>query len=304
MISDWNDLQTLLAIAECGSLSAAARALGVSQSTVSRRLQSIENATEERLFVQTRNQGLVPADVARPLIEAARKMRDAFREASAASGGAPVPIRIASCEVTARTFMADALGAWAHGNNPAADLAVHDDLFALADNDFDIMVTPLESAPQDMVGRKIGTIRWALFAAPGYLETRPRESPATRLDGHRVIQASGSLADIAACRWFAGLGGDVAFLASSPLAQMEAAARGLGIAMLPESLAQHDARLVNLDFLQCPVSDVWMLTRRADAAKPRIGAFLRWARGYFSAQAASATASARVSSSSSTTETS
>ena len=45
MISDWNDLQTLLAIAECGSLSAAARALGVSQSTVSRRLQSIENAT-------------------------------------------------------------------------------------------------------------------------------------------------------------------------------------------------------------------------------------------------------------------
>ncbi len=304
MITDWNDLQTLLAIEENGSLSAAARALGVSQSTVSRRLQSIENVLQRRLFVQTRARGLVAADTTRALIEAARKMRDAFREVSSATTGAPAPVRIASCEVTARTFMDDALGAWASANNPAADLAVHDDLFALPDNDFDIMVTPLESAPQDMVGRRIGTIDWALFAAPAYLEPHPWHGSAPALGGHRVIHASGSLAGIEACRWFAGLGGEVSFLASSPLAQQEAAARGLGVAMLPRALAGDDPRLVGLDFPGCPVSDVWMLARRAEAANPRVGAFLRWARKYFAAQAAAATATARSSSSSMTTETS
>lgn len=60
MISDWSDLQTVLAISEAGSLSGAARALGVNQSTISRRLRSIEASLDRAVFARTEDGGLVP----------------------------------------------------------------------------------------------------------------------------------------------------------------------------------------------------------------------------------------------------
>jgi DNA-binding transcriptional LysR family regulator len=103
----------------------------------------------------------------------------------------------------------------------------------------------------------------------------------TDLVGHRVISASGSLADIAACRWFSALGGEATFSASSPAAQQEAAAAGGGIALLPEVVASADSRLVRIDFPGPPESDVWIVARRPVAAQPRVAAFLKWFRRRF-----------------------
>ncbi|NIF66880.1 LysR family transcriptional regulator, partial [Burkholderia sp. Cy-647] len=55
---DWEDIRVFVALARHGSLSAAARALSVSHATISRRIQSLEQALGERL-VERRPDGYV-----------------------------------------------------------------------------------------------------------------------------------------------------------------------------------------------------------------------------------------------------
>lgn len=49
---DWNDFRYFLAVAKAGTLTGAARALGVEHSTVSRRLNALETVVGARLFVR------------------------------------------------------------------------------------------------------------------------------------------------------------------------------------------------------------------------------------------------------------
>src|SRR5579871_3453715 len=50
---DWNDVRTFLAVAETGSLNAAARLLGMTQPTISRRMEEFEYRLKARLFDRT-----------------------------------------------------------------------------------------------------------------------------------------------------------------------------------------------------------------------------------------------------------
>ncbi|MDJ0946546.1 MAG: LysR family transcriptional regulator [Kiloniellales bacterium] len=68
-----NDLGTVLAVARGGSLSAAARALGVNHSTVSRRLAALEAATGQTLFRRL-SRGYAPTPAGETLIEAAERL--------------------------------------------------------------------------------------------------------------------------------------------------------------------------------------------------------------------------------------
>ena len=52
---DWDDLRFFLAVAAAGSLSAAARELGVNTTTVLRRIASLEEALQARLFERLRS---------------------------------------------------------------------------------------------------------------------------------------------------------------------------------------------------------------------------------------------------------
>lgn len=264
---DWNDLRWVLAVHEAGSLSAAARALGVSQSTMSRRIAAIEAGGRP---VFRAGGGLTTRGEA--MVTAARQMARAYARVLAR----PAPLRIASCEVTARLFLADALPDWSIRAKQAADHAVYEDLFALAPAEYDILVSPFETPPEGTVGVRIGELSCALFAAPGYAERWP---VAGSLRGHRLIVASGSLARVPAYAWLAEQGGEVALMSSSPLAMLEACARGQGIALLPLGLA--DARVVRLDLPAPAATAVWMLADREEASHPRIAAFLRWGRAQF-----------------------
>lgn len=281
MISDWGDLQTLHAIAAAGSLSAAARRLGLSQSTISRRLQAVEQRLDQQIFVRGSDGSLSLTVAGKALVDAAERMQAAFADAARTLEAAAAPIRVATCEVVARAVVVPLLAEWSSQGMGAADVAVHDDLFMLADDAFDVLVTPLESAPEDMAGRRIARLEWCLFASPAYLARHPLDPACRNLEGVAVIHSSGSLADLAACQWFKALGGRPVLSASSPAAQLEAAAAGTGIALLPRAIATDDPRLVEIDFPGTPVSDVWMVARRASAARPKVAAFLKWSRRQF-----------------------
>lgn len=98
---DWNDLRYFLAVAQGGSLSSAAQQLGVSVSTVSRRIDTLEQSLKLRLFRPHRDgydltpdgQGLLPA-----ADQAAAEMHHFERKAKGADGRA-TPVRIEAPEL-------------------------------------------------------------------------------------------------------------------------------------------------------------------------------------------------------------
>jgi DNA-binding transcriptional LysR family regulator len=75
----WNDVQVVLAIADTGSLSAAARALRLTQPTVSRRLAELEGALGAPLFVRAVD-GTTLTSLGERLIEPARRMAECAAE--------------------------------------------------------------------------------------------------------------------------------------------------------------------------------------------------------------------------------
>jgi len=282
MISDWSDLQTILAIATEGTLSGAARRLGVNQSTMSRRLQAIEQALDAAIFRRIEDGRLRPTAAAERLIETAQQVEALVGHANTALAARPVPLRLATCEVLSAVFATPALACWREHTGEPAELSVYDNLFVLPADEFDVMITPLESAPSEMVGRRIGRLDWGLYASSAYLAGRPLRPDADTLAGHLVISAAGSLADIPVYRWLAELGGTSIFRASSVITQRDMAANGAGIALLPASVLTPTDGLVSLEsMLKPPPSDVWMVARRATASQPRVRRFLDWAGKHF-----------------------
>ena len=77
---DWNDLELFLAVADTGSLTAAARKLGVTQPTASRRLLDLEASVGEALFVRGVD-GARLTSFGERMLDPARRMADWAGEA-------------------------------------------------------------------------------------------------------------------------------------------------------------------------------------------------------------------------------
>jgi DNA-binding transcriptional LysR family regulator len=281
-LPDWNEIHDVLLIHDAGSLSAAARLAGVSQSTMSRRLAAIE-AGGHKVFARGPAGMLALTERGEALVAVGRQMEAAFRAKLAELDRRRVPLRIAACEVTAQLFVADALPDWLRNRDTAADMAIYEDLFSLKPADYDLLVVPADSLPPGMAGVEIGRIEWGLFASPNYLHTNPVRAGSNSLAGHKLILASGSLARVGMYRWLTEQGGQAVFSSSSPLAQREACARGQGVAMLPLALARDDPRIEQIEISSFGQSPVWLVANELDASHPRIAAFLLWARRHFRA---------------------
>ena len=77
MLDDIADLVLFAEIAEAGSLTAAGRALGLPKSTVSRRLQALEDRIGSRLLARTTRR-LVPTDLGERLLARVNRIRPEF----------------------------------------------------------------------------------------------------------------------------------------------------------------------------------------------------------------------------------
>ncbi|MCB1694098.1 MAG: LysR family transcriptional regulator [Pseudomonadales bacterium] len=87
---DWNDAHTFLAVAEHRSFSAAARAMGLGQPTISRRIQELELRLGEQLFDRGKH-GAMPTRAALRLLPAAEQMARWAAEFDRAARGVENP---------------------------------------------------------------------------------------------------------------------------------------------------------------------------------------------------------------------
>lgn len=274
---DWNDLRDILLIANAGSLSAAARLAGVSQSTMSRRLAAME-AGGRALFLRDETGRLMPNERGQHLVRAARDMAVIYDRVRDSLSDDPPSLRIAACATAAALFMRDALPDWVAASTVPTEMEVIEDLLEVDPRRYEVLVTLMGSVPQHSAGVLLGQVDWGLYAAPDYRRDVPWHGT---LEGHRVLRAAGSLATVDAYRWLARQPGAVAMLASQPSSMAQLAVKGAGVALLPRQIGDAQTGLLLLKDAPCGPSDVWMIGDANEALKPAVSSLFKWARGRF-----------------------
>ncbi|MFT3770365.1 MAG: LysR family transcriptional regulator [Minicystis sp.] len=186
MTLDWDDVRHVLAVARAGSLAGAARASGVDQTTVGRRVAAFEERIGARLF-ERRSSGYALTAAGQRVVEAARVMEAAAAEVEARALGEDErlagTVRIATTESLAEHFVAPAL-ARVRAAHPAIDAVILTSWHTvnLVDREADVAVRLLRPTDPRLLGRRLASFALRLYAAPAYLAARG--APEGGLAGH------------------------------------------------------------------------------------------------------------------------
>ncbi|MEO1191446.1 MAG: LysR family transcriptional regulator [Pseudomonadota bacterium] len=167
MSSDWDNLRVFLAVAEEGTLTAAARRLKVSHPTIARRLKALEEELGARLFERLPD-GYQPTDQAIGLLEEARLMgaaAQALERRAAGLGDTHLgTVRIAVDETLA-DFLSRKIGALARAHSCIEfEIAVTHLSANLSRREADLMIRPQVPDLANLVQRKLATVEYALYA--------------------------------------------------------------------------------------------------------------------------------------------
>ena len=165
---NWDDLRFLLAVTRASTLSEAALALGVTQTTVTRRLTALEEQVGARLIVRT-SHGIVVTDTGRTVARAAAEVEGRLatldQQITARDDALEGPLRIATIEMVAH-YDAELFASF-RARYPGVDVTVFTgyERRNLGRDAADIAIRWTNDPPETLVGRRIGTASFALHAA-------------------------------------------------------------------------------------------------------------------------------------------
>ena len=273
----WDDQRTFLAVLEEGSLSAAARRLGVTQPTVRARIEALERALGTALFTRSAN-GLTPTAQARELGVPARAMAHAaevfLRTASAPADTVAGAVRIGVSELVGVEVLPPMLRTLKAAHPALVPELVLDDAPAdVLDQEVDVAVRMTAPVQEALVARKVGLIEIGFFASPAYLEARGAPASIDELGEHDVIGPDRSVRDLAlAAAVHPGLVRErFAVRTDSHPAQLAAARAGLGVAAVQTPLGRSDPALVRvLPSVALTALETWVVMHEDLRTVPRV----------------------------------
>lgn len=173
---DWSLLQSFLAVAEQGSLSAAARQLGASQPTLGRQIKQIEALLGVTLF-HRQPRGLALTDIGAELLVPARAMRDAALQVSLTAAGREQNItgtvRIAASIFVAHFILPPIIAKIRHQYPEISiDLLPNDASENLLFREADIAVRMYRPTQLDVITRHLCDLQMGMFASVEYLHRK------------------------------------------------------------------------------------------------------------------------------------
>jgi DNA-binding transcriptional LysR family regulator len=273
----WDDQRAFLAVLEEGSLSAAARRLGVAQPTMRARIEALERALGTALFTRS-SQGLLPTEQARALHDHARAMAhasDAFLRAAAAPPGEVAgAVRLSVSEMVGLEVLPPLLvDLRAAHPRLALELDLSNASADLSRQEADLAVRMHPPRQDTLVARKVGEVALGLFAHPDYLARRGTPRSLDDLGTHDIIGPDRAVADrgVAEAVLPGLLPARALLRTDSHPAQLALARAGLGIAVAQRPLGLADARLRPvLPYLVVASLPLWIVTHRDLRQVPRV----------------------------------
>jgi DNA-binding transcriptional LysR family regulator len=275
-MSDWEDIRHFVALAREGTLSAAARTLGVDHATVARRVAALETSTGLKLVdrrartTTLTEDGKRMATVAAPMEEAAFALG---RAAQAAKPGIDGEVSISAPPNFASSVIAPQLIRLRH-LHPGIRLKLIGEKrrASLSRREADVALRLLRPLEAGLFVRKIGSFGFSLYGAPAYLEKTPPHAFA-------FIGYDASMAESPQEVWLSTIIGEreVVLRTNDLETQVAAARSGLGIAALPHYLGDGDPRLQRHVVTQKPISrDVWLVVHHDLRQVPAVRAVMEF----------------------------
>ena len=266
---DWNRARAFLVTAEEGSLSAAAKALGMSQPTLGRQVDALESELNVTLFERV-GRRLVLTDAGMELLEHARAMGEAASRVSLAASGQSEAARGIVSVSAGQGFAAHVLPpilAKLRTVAPgiAVDIVATDAKSDLLRREADIAIRNVRPEHPDLIARKVGDMDGHLYAASDYLDRVGRPMTLERLQTCDFIAWN---RDAPVREQLAMLGLALAperfpFVCESHLVQWEMVKQGLGVGVQAAVIGEPEPRVEQaLPELPAISFPVWLVSHR------------------------------------------
>ena len=249
---NWDLYRSLLAVLEHGSLSAAARELGLTQPTLGRHIEALEEALGQQLFTRSQ-QGLAPSEAAlalKPFAEVlAATSASLVRAAADIKGRVSGTVRISASEMIGVEVL-PLIIARLQEDHPEleVELSTTDAVEDVLNREADIAVRMTEPTQKALIARHVGAIPLGMFAHRRYLERQGTPTSWDDLGNHRFIgyDRQGAFARAVAKLIPGAENARFAFRADSNLAQFAAVKAGSAIGICQVNLARECEDLVPL----------------------------------------------------------
>lgn len=268
---DWDDLRLFLAVARAGSLSGAARGLGVTHSTVFRRIGAFEERLGVRLFDRLPG-GYVMTPAGEEMRDTVARIEEEIaalaRKVTGRDQRPTGTIRITAADFLAVALLPAHVAAFrAERPGIEVEVIVSDTVLDLTRREADVALRIGNPAQETLVGRRVGQLAFAVYAAPA-LGACPPEA----CDWVGYGASHGPLSRNL-MRWWPGM--RQVYRTTSITAAHAAARAGIGLAALPCVLADRDPGLIRVASLPEPFGlDLWLLTHEDLRRTARIRMFL------------------------------
>lgn len=268
----WDEFRLVRAVAERGALAPAAAHLGINPSTAFRRLAAVEAALGTRLFERHRS-GYVPTPAGEAMAAAAARMEEEVarfdREAADRALTPSGTLRVTAPATLVTDLLMPMLGRFrARYPEVQLDLVVSEEALNLSRRDADVALRATRAPPPNLVGRRVGTVAWAVYGPVGDARD-PAEAD--------WVSPSEAVAGGLFARFVAARAGPerVALRLDTVQGLCEAICAGIGIGPLP---CYRGDRIAGLRRLSEPEPDLagslWLLTHPDLRQAARVRAFM------------------------------
>ena len=280
---DWNDLKYFIAVARCGSTIAAGKALGISQSTVQRRLIALEDSLGRQLvsrlpdgyqLTEFGKQLLPFADrVETAIVELEGRVKDETRDLSGS-------IRLTCPEPIIQRLIASKFLDRFHALHPKlrVEFVTSDRYLDLAKGEADVALRSGDT-DDDLIGRKIADSVWAVYASRDYVARNGKPERAEDLQNHLLVAFDESLSGHRTAVWLKQVAPNARIAArnNSVLGLVAAIKSGIGVGPLPTALGDAEPDLERLFGPVLELTRTWKLLAHPDLRRtPRIAAFFEF----------------------------
>jgi DNA-binding transcriptional LysR family regulator len=280
---DWNDVRTFLAVAETGSLNAAARLLGMTQPTISRRMEEFEYRLKARLFERT-SRGVTLTEAGLEVRALARGMArlggSIMREVAGDDHSTAGRVRLSVTDGVAGFLLAPQVPRF-QMQNPHIHLEI--DCYLAQPGSLeaepDLCLELNDNCPSDLVSIPLATLHYALFASREYLDLYGTPKTLTELTQHRGIKYL-NRRDLKGTWNPKALAvsalAEMHFISDSSATTFQAVRAGAGIASLPTYVTNIAPELVMLDLEPWGKTVLFLRHHAAIAHQHRVARVKDW----------------------------
>ncbi len=247
---DWNHARAFLVTAEEGTLSAAAKALGVTQPTLSRQVAALEAEMGITLFERVA-QRLVLTDSGVELLEHARSMSTAAQQFSLTAAGQSQQIEgsvtISVGELDAVFRLPKIIGKLRkEAPGIEIEVVVTNETSDLKRREADIAIRSFRPTQGDLIAKKLGEETIWLYGTQDYLAHIPPLSDPSDISDIQIIgfNQGSAVSDVLNQQGWTLSDRNFRLITSFQMLQLQLCKEGLGVIFFPEDLANKEPKLV------------------------------------------------------------